>query len=131
MTTTIPPPVPRATSHRASLRPALDPRKVRELEALKPAVRARVLAAYRRDAPTVMCAIEAALEAGDTAGVRDGAHRLKSSSAAVGANKLAELYGELEALARAGALADRGALIGEVRVELRRALGGLSNVGTG
>jgi HPt (histidine-containing phosphotransfer) domain-containing protein len=131
MTTTSSPPLPYATTHRASQRPALDPKKVRELEALKPAVRARVLGAYRRDAPTVMCAIDAALEGGDATGVRDGAHRLKSSSAAVGAGKLAELCGELERRARNGTLDGRGNLLGELRAELRRVLGGLSNVGMG
>lgn len=129
MTTTSPPPLPHATSRPASLRPALDPRKVRELSALRPAVRSRVLGAYRRDAPTVMSAIEAALERGDAAGVRDGAHRLKSSSAVVGASKLAELYGKLEVIARAGVLDGASSVVREVRAELLRVLSGLSRVG--
>jgi two-component system sensor histidine kinase/response regulator len=104
---------------------------VRDLEALKPTVRARVMAAYRRDAPAVMCAIEAAVEASDAAGVRDGAHRLKSSSAAIGATKLSELYDELERMGRFAKLdAARVALPG-VRNELARVLARLSGVGAG
>lgn len=131
MTTTSQPPLPQPTSRRRSLRPALDPKKVRELEALKPAVRSRVLAAYRRDAPTVMTTIEAALERRDALGVRDGAHRLKSSSAAIGASKLAELYGELEAMARLGLSGETRALVSELRAELLRVLSGLRTVSAG
>jgi two-component system, sensor histidine kinase and response regulator len=131
MTTTIPPPLREANRPRGSLRPALDPRKLHELEALKPSVRSRVLAAYRRDAPTVMSAIEAALDGGAAAGVRDGAHRLKSSSAAIGATQLAELYAELERMGRAGALKEAGPLMRQLRAELMRVLRSLSGVGAG
>jgi HPt (histidine-containing phosphotransfer) domain-containing protein len=130
MTTTNPPPMPEATSRR-SLHPALDEKKLRELEALKPAVRSRVLRAYRRDAPTVMSVIERALEERDAAGVRDGAHRLSSSSAAIGATRLAELYGTLERTARLGVLGDTRSIVTDLRAELQRVLYGLSRVGEG
>lgn len=131
MTTTSPPPRPRAETPRGSVRPALDPKRLRELQALKPAVRSRVLDAYRRDAPAVMAAIEAALELGDPKGARDGAHRLKSSSAAMGATELAELFGELEIIARIGVLVDASSLVLELRTELSRVLQGLENVDAG
>jgi two-component system sensor histidine kinase/response regulator len=128
--TTIPPSIPQVTSAR-SRRPALDPKKRHELQALKPDVRSRVLRAYRRDAPAVMSVIERALEQRDTAVVRDGAHRLKSSSSAIGASRLAELYGALETAARRGLLGDERTVVTELRAELLRVLTGLSNVGDG
>jgi HPt (histidine-containing phosphotransfer) domain-containing protein len=129
MTTTSPPPLPQATSQR--LRPpALDPVRLCELQALKPAVRSRVVRAYRRDAPMIMSVIERAIEQGDTTGVRDGAHRLKSSSAAIGAYRLAELYGMLESASRHGHGTER-AVIAELREELLSVLSGLSTVGEG
>lgn len=128
MTSTSPPPTPEAASLHGSLRPAIDPKKLRELEALRPAVRSRVLAAYRRDAPFVMTNIEAALQKHDAAGVRDGAHRLKSSSAAVGAYKLSDLFTALEIEARLGGLDEAPAILAEIQSELPRVLSGLSRV---
>jgi HPt (histidine-containing phosphotransfer) domain-containing protein len=119
------------TSRTGAVRTALDPGKLRELEALKPPVRARVLAAYRRDAPAVMSAIEAALERLDYTGVRAGAHRLKSSSGAIGAERLGELYGELEAMAMGGDLRDSTTVVAALRAELLRVLSGLARVGNG
>jgi hypothetical protein len=129
MTTTHPPPLAQPTSDH-SRSPALDPVKLGELHALEPAVRSRVVRAYRRDAPVVMTVIERALEQGDTAGVASGAHRLKSSSAAIGAYRLAELYGMLESSAQRGH-GGEWSVIAELRQELLSVLSGLSNVGDG
>jgi hypothetical protein len=129
MTTTSSPPVPLMTNDR-SRHAALDPVKLRELQALTPVVRARVVRAYRRDAPLLMSVIERAIEHGDSTGVRDAAHRLKSSSAAIGAYRLAELYAMLETAARHGLPAERFVLV-ELRQELLSVLSGLSNVGRG
>jgi HPt (histidine-containing phosphotransfer) domain-containing protein len=110
---------------------ALDARKLLELQALKPATRSRVVAAYRHDAPAVMSRIEGALQHLDCTGIREGAHRLKSSSAAIGANKLAGLYGELEAMARGENLDGSATIIASLRAELQRVLYGLSRLGGG
>ena len=131
MTTTSQPPLPAATSRRGPVPPALDSRKLHELAALRPSVRTRVVRAYRRDVPAVMRTIEAALERNDAVGVREGAHRLKSSSAAIGASRLAELYGELEAIARLGVLSGAREVVVALGEELPRVLSGLSGFGDG
>lgn len=130
MTTTSQPPLPNATS-RKSVPPAFDPRNLRELAALNPSVRSRVLRAYRRDVPVVMSTIEAAFERSDAKGVREGAHRLKSSSAAIGASRLAELYAKLEAIAKLGVLTGARDVLVDLRHELMHVLSGLSGVGDG
>jgi HPt (histidine-containing phosphotransfer) domain-containing protein len=56
------------------------------------------------------------------------AHSIKGSSANLGATRLAELTGHLEALGRAGALGGAGALVDDVAAELERVRAALAKV---
>lgn len=60
--------------------------------------------AYLSDGATHVAEVEAAVSAGDAAALVRPAHTLKSSSATVGALRLAGLARELEVLARSGAM---------------------------
>ena len=56
-----------------------------------------ILQDFVEPAENIVCKIEKAYEAKPAAGVAAAAHKLKSSSRAVGANALADLCAELEA----------------------------------
>ena len=60
--------------------------------------------AYLADGATHVAEVEAALAAGDADGLVRPAHTLKSSSATLGAKRLASLARELEAAGRSGTL---------------------------
>ena len=62
---------------------------------------------FRQDAPVRLAAVRAALESGDTDGVRQGAHAFKGSCAALGLRHLQELCATLESRGLRGA-AGRG-----------------------
>ena len=61
-----------------------------------------LLDVYLDDAPRQLRSLQAALEACDVQGVAAAAHRMKSTSAMVGATRLAEISQEVEDRARAG-----------------------------
>ena len=75
---------------------------------------------YLGSAPERMAAIRAGLAAADSDMVRAAAHSLKSSSANLGANSLAELCKKLEMAARANALATDAPALPEVEAEYER-----------
>ncbi|HNC50898.1 MAG TPA: Hpt domain-containing protein [Accumulibacter sp.] len=82
----------------------------------------KLIRAFLGDAPRRLAAMRAAVDAGDAGGLRDGAHRMKSSSATVGADRLAALCSELELLARSGSVEGAGALLTKTEAELPRVL---------
>lgn len=61
---------------------------------------ARIFEAFATSTARLIPQMHAALEAGDRDGVRHVVHTLKSSSASVGALRLATICGEIEALVR-------------------------------
>ena len=89
-----PPPVPEERE------PAIDPRALERIAALRrpgrPDPVARIVASFLNDMPVQLDALSEAINEGAFGALRDGAHSLKSSSANVGATKLAALFRELE-----------------------------------
>jgi signal transduction histidine kinase/CheY-like chemotaxis protein len=80
---------------------------------------------FLNGAPARMEALERAVAAGDSEGLRLAAHALKGSSAALGARRMQGLCATLEELARGGGLADAGVLLSSLKDEadrVRRAL---------
>jgi HPt (histidine-containing phosphotransfer) domain-containing protein len=75
---------------------------------------------YREDTPVQLEAIATAVEAGDAAALVAPAHTLKSSSASVGAMRVAALAQELEALARSGEVPDGTSRLDALRREYGR-----------
>lgn len=63
-----------------------------------------LLDVYLDDAPHQFGSLHAAFEAGDVQGVASAAHRIKSTSAMMGATRLAEISQEVAERARAGDL---------------------------
>ena len=82
--------------------PAVDPQFLRETFGDDEELIAEILGDYVEPATANVAEIEAAFEAGDTAAVGAAAHKLKSSSRAVGANALADLCFELEKAGKDG-----------------------------
>jgi HPt (histidine-containing phosphotransfer) domain-containing protein len=72
---------------------------------------------YREDTPVQLATITAAVEAGDASALVAPAHTLKSSSASVGAMRVAALAQELEALARSGDVPDGTSRLDALRQE--------------
>ena len=65
-----------------------------------PSVLAKVIGLYDTEAPALLLAMRRAVTAGDADGLRRAAHKLKSTSATLGATRLTELCRTLEAEAR-------------------------------
>lgn len=109
----------------------LDPRVITELQLLDPGGRQRLFAqlatAYRESAPRLVQSMESGLEKADPTLLADAAHALKSSSAALGAAKLAEFCLRVEALGRRGSTQDASALVEAIGVELGTVLGALED----
>ena len=74
--------------------------------------------AYRDSASVLVEALTQALEKRDPTALAQAAHALKSSSASVGAMKIAEDCRELEALGRAGNTDGAGPFVEDIRGEL-------------
>lgn len=70
------------------------------IEAGDSALGRRIVALFKRETETLLDQIEAALIAKDAAAISAIAHKIKSSSAAVGAMRLAQLAGRLEVAGR-------------------------------
>jgi len=99
---------------------------------------AELLASYQREAARGMGELRTALANGDLPALQSNAHRLKSSSASVGALPLSRCCAEIERLAggalAGGALADEslariGALVAHADDELARVAGALAQPG--
>jgi len=79
---------------------------------------AELIEQFVTDAPELVAAARAGLEAGDPVEVRRAAHTLKSNAATFGAHGLAERSRELEEAAKRGALDDGAARVEAVSREL-------------
>jgi len=104
--------------------PPLDRKALDGLRAINPArqrlILDRLIASYLEAAPRQVAALVRAAAAGDAPGLRHAAHDLKSSSANLGALRLAELARELEACGRSGSTAGAPALLPALERELAR-----------
>jgi two-component system sensor histidine kinase/response regulator len=85
----------------------------------------KVIGAYLVDTPPRIVQLRAAVDAGDAETLRKAAHALKSSSANVGAERLASLFKELEALGRSATVDGAGTLVASLDEELPRVLAAL------
>ena len=88
---------------------------LREIDALE-----ELIDLYLEQAPLLLDRITAATTAADASELRDAAHSLKSTSAALGAIALSELGKELEHMARAGSIAEAPPLVEKVETEYER-----------
>jgi HPt (histidine-containing phosphotransfer) domain-containing protein len=78
---------------------------------------AGVIETYLAEAPALLGAMRAAMSRGSTAGLRDGAHSLKSSAAALGATRVSEACARLEIAAEAGDEAAAAELVAQAEAE--------------
>jgi two-component system, sensor histidine kinase and response regulator len=85
-----------------------------------PNLLAELLDAFRQDTPARLAAVRAALESGDTDGVRQGARALEGSCAALGLRHLQALCATLESRGCAGTPAEAHRTLAEVEAELDR-----------
>jgi len=104
---------------------ALDRAAIANIRALQrpgaPSLLARVVDLYLADAPRLIEQMHAALDTSDAAAITRAAHTLKSSSANLGARRLAEICKTLEACTRQGDIAPAAALLRELHCEHQRA----------
>jgi HPt (histidine-containing phosphotransfer) domain-containing protein len=77
-----------------------------------------LIAQFAADAPALVAAARAGLEAGDAEEVRRAAHTLKSNAATFGADSLSERSRQVEEAARRGALEDAPAGVEAMAREL-------------
>ena len=78
----------------------------------------RVLAAFKTSIARLVPQLREASAAGDLAGVRHVAHTLKSSSASIGATRLAQICAELETMIRVGRVDSLGARVDAMCTEI-------------
>jgi HPt (histidine-containing phosphotransfer) domain-containing protein len=101
--------------------PSLDPEALARLERIGGDKLLReMIALYHVNAPERMTAAEAALVAGDVVAAENALHSLKSSSAQLGALRLARICEAGEQLARAGRVAGIADVVAAARDELAR-----------
>jgi two-component system, sensor histidine kinase and response regulator len=121
-----PAPSERATPAPAAGTEPIDPAALDALRALDidggETLLRELLAAFVGSAVGTLARLDVALAAGDTAGVAQAVHGLKSAAGNIGARPLAELCRSAEHAARGGDLAATTALADPLRAELRRAL---------
>jgi CheY-like chemotaxis protein len=97
--------------------PGLDLAVVEPLRVSKPDLWQKLIGIYLDTTPPSLETLEEAVSKGDCPSVHMTAHTLKSSSANMGATKLAELCRQLEAAAADGNLQSGPALIAQIRDE--------------
>jgi CheY-like chemotaxis protein/HPt (histidine-containing phosphotransfer) domain-containing protein len=85
----------------------------------------KVIRAYLADAPARLAQMHAAADAGNAEGLRKAAHSMKSSSANVGAERLAGLCKDLETMGRNGTIDAVPHLLKGIATELNRVLAAL------
>ncbi len=101
----------------------LDPERLsilRDLDDGDGVLLASIADEFSTEAQRQLEALRASLAEGDPQAVERAAHSIKGSSANLGATRLAELAGHLEALGRAGALVGASAALDDVAVEFER-----------
>jgi two-component system sensor histidine kinase/response regulator len=108
--------------------PVIDAARIEVLRQTTAGLVDELIGIYIEEAPRRIAAIQDAVRGGDAAGLAAAAHGLRSSSGNVGATRVVELCGSLEAIGRAGGTAGAPELTEELMVEYaraRRALRGL------
>jgi signal transduction histidine kinase/CheY-like chemotaxis protein/HPt (histidine-containing phosphotransfer) domain-containing protein len=88
----------------------------------------RIIALYLQDTPSLLADLDEAASQPHAGRLREAAHRLKSSSASVGAKRLSRLCQELELRARSGELHEAGRQAAEIRAEYGRVHHALSGL---
>jgi HPt (histidine-containing phosphotransfer) domain-containing protein len=120
------PPTPATHADGTDPRPTLDADALARLRELDPdgrhGVLARVLAAYEASLGRALGQLQAARDAGDARAVAELAHKLKSSSASVGALALASSCAEIERRLRSGEAGDLRADVARMVVDGEAAL---------
>jgi HPt (histidine-containing phosphotransfer) domain-containing protein len=114
----VPPSAPAATAAIAAVPNPLDPAPLQALRALQqpggPDIVGNVLRTYLAHTPQLLAAMQQAVSSADALALRQAAHSLKSSSANVGAQALAALCKELEAMGRANTLGRAASVLADV-----------------
>ena len=87
-----------------------------------PAALVELLDAYLQDSPQLIEQMHAGVAAGDIESVRRAAHSLKSNSASLGANRLANVTRELEMIAKSGTLDGAAPKLAAVEAEYAQLL---------
>jgi CheY-like chemotaxis protein/HPt (histidine-containing phosphotransfer) domain-containing protein/anti-sigma regulatory factor (Ser/Thr protein kinase) len=81
-----------------------------------------ICAIFLKDGPDTFKSISAAIQANDPEDIRLYAHRLKGSSASIGAKTLSERAYRLECAARDESLADADAMLADIQSELEKVM---------
>lgn len=125
-------PPARAPVPAAAARDVINPHALDNIRALSAdrggALVKRVVNAYIGDTPQQLVALRAAIDGRDTGSVRKVAHTLKSSSANVGAELLAQMCKDLELLGRNNMTEGAAGILGDMEHEfqaVRRSLGAI------
>jgi len=82
-----------------------------------PNILGKIINLYLENSPDLMQSIIESIDRGDSSSLQEAAHSLKSSSANLGAVKLAELCKELEHMGREGQAGSAGSLVDRIKVE--------------
>jgi two-component system, sensor histidine kinase and response regulator len=93
-----------------------------------PPLLTRLVSAFLTEAPADLAGLRAAVERCDPSAVHDAAHHLKGAAATLGSAGIVGLCEQLEALARAAALADAPALLRRLDEEFQRVRSALDTV---
>jgi CheY-like chemotaxis protein/HPt (histidine-containing phosphotransfer) domain-containing protein len=107
----------------------INPRALNAIRSLQgtdgTALAKKVICAYLADTPTRLGQMQSAAGAGDAEALRKAAHGMKSSSGNVGADRLAGLCKELEAIGRSGTVEGAPRLLEGAAGELERVVAAL------
>ncbi|MBL8478728.1 MAG: Hpt domain-containing protein [Sterolibacteriaceae bacterium] len=87
-----------------------------------PGLAHRIVRIYIDSAAETLRQIEQAIAGRDPEALRQATHSLKSSTASIGAMSLADLFRELEAMAKAARIDDAAVVFDEARNEYERVL---------
>jgi len=116
---------------------ALDPNALASIRALHreggPDILGKAVGTYLATSPTLLQGLKEAVAAGDSTGVQKAAHTLKSSSATLGAQSLADLCKTMEALGRTQSMGETPQLLTRIETEFlaaREALAALMQGGS-
>ncbi|NHQ90249.1 hybrid sensor histidine kinase/response regulator [Janthinobacterium lividum] len=115
----VPPPTPEAAPETAPAGQPLNRQALENIRALSgtdgDALLERVILAFTSETPRQLSAMRAAIAGADAEALRKVAHSLKSGSANVGADGLAQLCKEMEKLGRAGSTEGAAALLQQMQ----------------
>jgi signal transduction histidine kinase/CheY-like chemotaxis protein len=106
----------------------LDPQVIGELRLLgddNGQVFRELLALFRAEAPPLLAALQAAVTDGNSAQLREAAHKLKGAAANLGARTLADLCADLEQKGRRGFFDGAGPLMAQLPALVERVLAAL------